>query len=315
MISRYLLITGSPRSGTSTLQKILRDHPAFWSLPSESELIWHQFCHPELNNWDSEVFGPEDVTPEAVSTIHQQLEAHTAPAFMYRMIERFDFIWSYNRSKFWRPVLRNLYLTLFPKIRRLMFWKKELCFLDKTSSNCLRLGYFNEVFPEAKIIYLTRKGQSNVNSLINGWLNPDRFFTFDLPDKLNIPDYPYDRWCFLLPPNWRNYVSKTLAEVSAFQWLSCHEAMLREIDKPKYKGRILQVKLEDLSENPKQTLQKISDFIEVPWDDYFSNVSDNLPIVNSPDNNRDQDKWQEQNKERIESVMDLIEPMNRRLGY
>ena len=43
MIVNPVLIIGAPRSGTSMLQKVLRNHPAFWSLPSEGDMIWDQF--------------------------------------------------------------------------------------------------------------------------------------------------------------------------------------------------------------------------------------------------------------------------------
>lgn len=315
MIERQLLITGAPRSGTSLFQKMLRDHRSFWSFPSESELVWHLYCHPRFNQWDSESFGADHATQEVIDDIRHQLELFTAPAGLWRMVEKFDFIWSNKRSKMGRTILRNIYLATYPKLRGLIPSKKVIYYLDKTHSNSLRMGFVNQVFPESKVLYLTRNGFANVNSLINAWRHPSRFFNYDLPVELRIKGYEFKPWCFVLPSGWRKFVDRPLEEVCVFQWEACHQAMLDEIAKPHYEGRVLQVKLEDITSHPKRTLQRITEFAEIPWDSYFETLSRNLPMVNSPDNNPDPEKWKKQNPQELENVRHLIEKLNARLGY
>lgn len=315
MIVKPVLIVGAPRSGTSLLQKIIRDHPAFWSLVSESDIIWNQYCHPKLFDWRSEHLDASDMRPEARKDILRQFERYSGPARVWQLGEKRDFIWSFERSKFLRPIIRTTYQYLFPLIRSGFGRKKEIRLVEKTVSNCLRLGYVNEVFPEAKIIYPLRHGCSNINSLINSWRHPNRFFSYDLPVTLRIKGYEYDRWNFVLPPGWREYIAKPLEEVCAFQWLSCHEAMISETAKPKYRGRVMRVKLEDLSEASEKTLRELADFIEVPWDEYFQNLARELPVVNSPDNDLSTEKWKAQNGQMIERIIPTIEPMMKQLGY
>lgn len=214
-----------------------------------------------------------------------------------------------------RHVLRSVYQHAFPIMQYFFLNKKEKRLIEKTASNCFRLGYVNEVFPDAKIIYPVRDGRNNVNSLINGWLHPSRFFTYDVPETLRIKDYPHGRWKFVLPPGWRDYINRSLAEVCAFQWRSCHEAMLTETNKPKYQGRIFRVRLEELITRPDYILRGIAKFIEVPYDEYFASAVKKLPIVNSPDNDTSEDKWRYQNPVMINQILPAITPVMRQLGY
>jgi hypothetical protein len=117
--------------------------------------------------------------------------------------------------------------------------------LEKTASNCFRLGYVTGVFPDAKIIYPVRDGRNTVNSMINAWRHPERFFTYDVPMELHIEGYVHGRWKFVLPPGWRDYTRRSLAEVCAFQWRSCHEFMLAETAKEQYRDRVLRIRLEE----------------------------------------------------------------------
>ncbi|MDH5512088.1 MAG: sulfotransferase, partial [Gammaproteobacteria bacterium] len=267
MIVKPVLIIGAPRSGTSLLQKILRDHPVFWSLPSESDMIWDQYCHPSLHGWDSESLDEHDMTPEARANLLREFEKYMCPAGFWKPLQRTGMIWDFRRRPAIRRMLRNVYRQLFPLMQ--IFFRNEngKRLIEKTASNCFRLGYVNEVFPDARIIYPVRDGRNTVNSLINGWLHPNRFFTYDVPEKIHIKDYPHGRWKFVLPPGWRDYVNRPLAEVCAFQWRACHEAMLAETAKPKYQGRVLRVKLEQIVAEPDHVFRRIAEFIEVPYDE------------------------------------------------
>lgn len=315
MIEKPVLIVGAPRSGTSLLQKIIRNHPSFWSMPSDSEIIWNRYCHPRLSDWHSEYKSAEDVTPEARQDIPRAFENLILPGSLWSRIQQEDIIWSSDRKSWFRPVTRELYKTVFPAIMSLIPKKRPRRLLEKSIGNCFRLSYVNEVFPDAKIIYTVRDGRNNVNSLINGWMNPNRFFNYKLPLELKMEGYPYDRWNFVLPPGWEEYVSRPLEEVCAFQWVSCHEFLLEETQLPKYEGRVYQVKLEDLSTHPGRYLRELTEFIEVTFDSYFVELSREMPVVNSPDQVVDQDKWKNQNREKVERILPIIKPMMCRLGY
>lgn len=315
MIVRPVLIVGAPRSGTSMLQKILRNHAAFWSLPSESDMIWDQFCHPALHGWESECLDENDVTPAVRDEILKQFEAYMRPAAFWRPFENANLIWGFRRMPAVRKLMRSTFKTIFPLITRLSSRNREKRLLEKTASNCFRLGYVNEVFPDAKIIYPTRDGRNNVNSLINAWRHAERFFTYDVPERLTIEGYHHEGWKFVLPPGWRDYANRSLAEVCAFQWRACHEAMLSETRKEKYSGRVYRVRLEDLTAQPSQQLQSLAEFLELPFDDYFRTLAADLPVVNSPDNNVSADKWRGENRQLIEQITPMIAATMQQLGY
>lgn len=315
MIVHPILIVGAPRSGTSLLQKILRGHPGLWSLVSESEHIWEHHCSPALRDWHSDVMTAEEITEEARQYILREFERMAGPAWLFRSLEKTGLVWGFRRRSRIRRVLRPIYLSGFPLLSSILRKPNKTRLVEKTAGNCLRLGYVNEIFPDARIIYPTRHGYNNVSSLINAWLDPSRFFSYSLPVELRIKGYPYEEWNFVLPAGWRDYVERPLQDVCAFQWRACHEAILKEIKKPKYDGRVLQVKLEELARDPETWLRKITDFTSLPYDRYFRRLARDLPIINSPDGDTTEDKWTRQNRSLIEDVMPTIDPMLGQLGY
>ena len=54
-----VIIIGAPRSGTSLLQKIIREHKDFVSVPRESDIIWNKYVHPKLNDFQYEGISKE----------------------------------------------------------------------------------------------------------------------------------------------------------------------------------------------------------------------------------------------------------------
>lgn len=255
------------------------------------------------------------MTPEARRDLLRQFANFMGPARLFGYLEKTDLLWGFRRSPRLRRSLRRIYLAGYPVVALLLRRPRKIRFVEKTASNCFRLGYVNEVFPDARILYPTRHGYNNVNSLINGWLHPSRFFTYDVPLPLHIGGYPHDRWKFVLPPGWRSYTARPLEEVCAFQWRACHEAMLEETRKARYRGRVLRFKLEELARRPERWLRIIAEFVELPYDDHFRAVARDLPVINSPDGDTSEDKWRRQHREKIERVMPMIDPMLSRLGY
>ena len=315
MIVRPVLIVGAPRSGTSMLQKILRNHPAFWSLPSESDMIWDRFCHPALHGWQSEAMNESDLTEADRQRIIDLFEDYIRPAAYWRPLEKANLIWGFRRMPAVRRAMRQVFARVVPHIRRGSDRNQPKRLLEKTASNCFRLGYVNAVYPDARIIYPVRDGRNTVNSMINAWRHAERFFTYDVPEELNIEGYEHGRWKFVLPPGWRTYTNRSLAEVCAFQWRSCHEFMLAETARERYKDRVIRLRLEDIAADPEVHLKRVAAFLDLPYDEYFEQVARELPVVNSPDGDVSQNKWQGDNRELIESVMPMIAPTMRRLGY
>jgi len=315
VIVKPVLIVGAPRSGTSMLQKVLRNHPEFWSLPSESDMIWDQFCHPALRGWESEVLQESDLTDADRKQILELFENYIRPATFWRPFEKMNLIWGFRRVPVVRKLMRTMFATLLPVMTRLRGASQPKRLLEKTASNCFRLGYVSRVFPDAKIIYPVRDGRNTINSMINAWRHPDRFFTYNVPAELRISGYDHNGWKFVLPPGWREYTDRSLAEVCAFQWRSCNEFMLAETAKEQYCGRVMRIHLEEFVANPEHQLATLANFLGLEYDDYFRAAAADLPVVNSPDNDVSRDKWRGENRRLIEQVLPIIAPTMERLNY
>ncbi|HID99227.1 MAG TPA: sulfotransferase [Thiotrichaceae bacterium] len=314
MFVKPIIIIGAPRSGTSLVQKIIRDHPAFVSLPKESDIIWNRYCHPSMKNWESEEFSGEDVTELMIAEIRQEFIAYSLSAQTWHKFDRLN-IMRYKRYPLLSYFLRNGY-NIFSLLRKqIISQNKPLRLVEKSISNPFRISFIDKVFPDAKYIYIKRDGRANINSLINGWREPNRFFSYKLPVELKIPGYNYERWKFILPFGWRNYIDKPLEEIVAFQWIAVHNAIEQEFVKPIYNNRLLAIKLEDLSVRPQETLHKISDFIEVPWTRYFEDLTTHLPVINSSHSDVNFNRWETENKAMIMRIEALIQETMTKMGY
>lgn len=58
---RPILIVGMPRSGTTLLFRVLREHPSLGSLPREGHDVWRRFHHPRRSGWRSDHVGAGEV--------------------------------------------------------------------------------------------------------------------------------------------------------------------------------------------------------------------------------------------------------------
>jgi LPS sulfotransferase NodH len=60
---RPIFIIGCPRSGTTLLFELLKQHEDLGSLAGEGHVLWHPFQHPRKKQWSSDAAGAEDVQP------------------------------------------------------------------------------------------------------------------------------------------------------------------------------------------------------------------------------------------------------------
>ena len=257
-----------------------------------------------------------DLTVNAEKTILEMIDSYSMPSGFWNGLEKRDMIWGFKRSRKIRSLLKPIYNRLFPMFQSLYTANNQhKRILDKTASNCFRLSYIDKIFPDAKIIYPVRDGRNSINSLINGWNNPDRFFTYNVPETLKIKGYPHQGWKFMLPPGWREYTDSPLEEVCTFQWLQCHQALQDEIANEKYKNRVKIVKLEELVANPEKIITELLEFSQLELATYPMHTMKELPIINSPDGITGHNKWREQNESLIEGIIPKIEDMMSKLGY
>lgn len=283
MSTRPVMILGAPRSGTSLLQTIIREHEGFRSVAKESGFIWRKYCYPALHGWRYEGCPTDAIDEHALDDIRRQFDRYALSSKSWRKASGLNVL-RYQRSPLLAPMLRGGYFALASMSRvarslRPRGSKERL--VDKSVHSALFLSLIDEAFPDAVYLHIVRDGRDTVPSMLDGWLNPDRFFTYDLPGGLQIPDYPFSDWNFALPPGWEAYRDRPLADVVTFQWTHLQRAILDHFDAPERQGRLLRIKLEDLSSDPVDTLRRIAAFVDLPWSGYFERLGRQMPMVNA----------------------------------
>nr|MBX2849147.1 aspartyl/asparaginyl beta-hydroxylase domain-containing protein [Acidiferrobacterales bacterium] len=91
--------------------------------------------------------------------------------------------------------------------------RTEVKFLEKTPKNALRVGFLKQAFSNAKFIYLYRRPEGNISSIIEGWRS-GRFITYK-----KLPEWQSKyAWSFLLPNGWQELPPDDLARIASFQY-------------------------------------------------------------------------------------------------
>lgn len=213
--------------------------------------------------------------------------------------------------------------------------------VEKTPANSLRPMFVNKIFPEARFVHIVRDGRRVVESMMGQWLND-----YD-PSKVRIPGQDV-RFRHLrkqigklrqIPlAETRHYVAPILAEllhksglkgrktwgpsfpeqeklsmtaskeeVCALQWKLCVETVMQSRDGIG-QDRILEIKYEELVEQPSRVIGQVLDFIDLDSND----VGDMTHFVGtSPDLS-----YKSEMDPEIESkVMRIIDPIMMELGY
>jgi len=309
-----VIIVGAPRSGTSLMQTILREYPGFASAPKESQAIWKQYTHPSLHGWESETVSGDMLSPETRQDILKAFNNQALSARFWRA-------WSGSGFMTYPPIARllrsinnhagkttALLSGYFPNTDN-----TSQRLVDKSVHSGLWLELVEYIFPDALYIYIQRDGRETVRSMICGWLDPDRFFTYRPPVALDIPDYPYREWNFALPPGWRDYTNRPLVEVVAYQWSTLHNCIMNKLSHAYQEHRVINIKLEQLVENPHHALNQVTEHIGLPWNDYWQSRANNLPVVNAGNHKHMKVSYTIQNA--MNNIIPHIETVQRKLGY
>jgi hypothetical protein len=279
-VDRPVILIGTHRSGTTWLGKVFSRHPrvGYWEEPRH---VW---------TWGSG-YRPDDVLTEADAS--PRVVRHIHGAFDAFLRER-------GRDRF----------------------------AEKTPSNTLRLRFVHAVFPDARIILLTRDGRSVLRSTdeimhrpmpVRGiWKRAVRTPVWEWPAYApraahtiarRVSRKPLDFWG-PRPPGWRDWVGvDPRPVVLAKQWAG---AIGRALDDAASlpDAHILQVRYETLMQSPRENMQRIVDFLELP---------DTAAMVDEVAANADParaDKWRsELDQATLELVRPHLEPTLVRLGY
>ncbi len=333
MIHFPILIIGCPRSGTTLLFNILSEVPSLWSMGYESKIIIERHHPPSNKNWESGVLDGDDLGPTSRAYMLAAFEHQSASGTFWRRVNWFrgwlrgNRLWQGIKHRGRSQAAGASVSSAIPQqglsaVRKLVqarntlfpMGNKAIRLLEKTPENCLRLPFLINLFPDARIIYLTRDGRANVNSLMEGWRQPHLFPGYRVPGGVSIPGDTRDRWAFALIPGWRDLLAHPLEEVCAWQWIRCNETVLAHREATQGHVPYLTIRYEELVSDPGTILPQIANFIGVDFEASLSRFATTLPqinVVSTPD----PDKWQKQNRASIERVLPLMRPMMERLGY
>lgn len=329
MITSPVFIIGCPRSGTTLLYRVLAEAEPLWSIGIESRHLIEHHNPPARSGWVSGELGSADVAPEVRRWLPAAFEREAAPWTWWRRVGRLRR--RLNRRDPWLAIWREptdgrTRSRVAGATRRAgmaaLRWAVRTAnqvpggsrgpkrLLEKTPENCLRLPFLTELFPDGRILHVIRDGRATVGSLIDGWMRPDLFRGYRIPDRLEVPNVPADRWAFTLIPGWRELRRAPLEEICARQWIACNQAVLDFEQSSRGRVPLLRLRYEDLIANTDTVLDSIARFADLQVPDRTAPLPQ-ANVVSGPD----EMKWRRRHGAAVDRIEPLIEPMMARLGY
>ena len=329
MIRSPILIIGCARSGTTLLYHLLSEVGDLWSLGTESKAIIERYHSPAHKDWESGALTAADLTPLSRDHMLRQFSAQSASGDYWRLVHQLSA--QANRNTLYQAIKRRGRgegagsaagnalpgggLAVFRGLARLRNVlappQGAIRLLEKTPENCLRLPFLQALFPDARILFLTRDGRANVYSLLEGWRQPHTFPGYRTPLPVTAPGQLRGRWAFTLIPGWRTLLDRPLEEICARQWADCNAAVL-DYAASADALPFLTVSYEELVGRPDASLSRIAAFLglqpeEIPA---FGRPWPQVNTVSRPV----ADKWRRE-ADLIARVEEILAPVMARLGY
>jgi hypothetical protein len=253
-----IFIVAAPRSGSTLLFETLAKHRDVWSLGNEShgEIENIPGLSPRDRHYHSNILTAEDAKPavrrELARVFAERLQNNSEQSYAFLAAEQ-------------RP--------------------DSIRMLEKTPKNALRISFLNSLFPDALFVFLHRKPESNLASMMEAWKS-GRFVTYrDLPDWRGLP------WSLLLTPDWQHLPPDDLAAITANQWQQANDMIVRDLSAlPHNRWRTLAY--EDLVQSPASTLTRLWEFCDLDHDaGIASQLEHGLPLSRYTLTPPSEDKW------------------------
>ena len=275
LFTKPIFIVSAPRSGSTLLFETLINSSHLWSIQNESHAIYAKF--PEL------AFENEAQDSACLNANHYNSEL--ASLFKHEYFQQLK-----NN--------RGLLFTELAKRSR----PARAQFIEKTPRNSLNIPFLLNIFPDARFIYLYRKPEENINSIIDGWERKGSFVRFT-----NLPDWPLGYWCFLLPSNWRTMKTKSIPDIAAFQWKACNEKIMQDLA-PLPKDRVVSLSYQQLVNKTPLAIKKICTAFNIPIDKSLYDVvtANELPLSATTVSKPATDKWRAR-EDQILPVLPTVE--------
>jgi len=285
LIDRPIIVLGCNRSGTTLLFNNLSWHPGTWSLYIESQDVFYRHHPIDPEQGDRLVQPPGEEIARAIR-LEFYRRAHNKEAFKDSALLR-----CVPRKVLQRPL-------------NVLYKRPPLRLVEKTPANALRVPFLKALFPDARFVFLVRRGEAVVSSLMEGWKNWSRPRTGDGP-------WHYSRWHYLLPPGWQDWKDRALQEICAFQWVEATRTAWDDLNRC-CAGQFMMVHHEDVIAHPRTMYRKILEFCDLPPSAYFRRQIGNIGsrVYTTGGSAPQRDKWRKLHQAEIESVQHMLKPLN-----
>jgi omega-hydroxy-beta-dihydromenaquinone-9 sulfotransferase len=282
-----LFMVGAGRSGSTLLARLVSKHPHVSYLTREMARTPHR---PHRNRRLLRVVD----TPILGSLLRRRCEIAEAYPFWERLARGFSSPMRDLRADDVTPFVRR---TLHAAFAEAVLPSRPRFFAKLTGWS--RIGYLNELFPNARFVHLVRDGRDVASSLLRvwfwkGWRGPENWHFGPLPSPDHELWLEYDRsFVVLAGLGWKLLVN------------SVEEA------RPALPAdRFLQSRYEDFLAAPEPELRRITEFAGLDWDDRLHRAMQKDAVRDQAGRHR-----KDLSERQAENLTRILEPELQVYGY
>ena len=286
-LDRPIIIFGTGRSGTSVFHTLISQHPHV--------------------AWLTRAVNGSPVRPERGKRVMRALDVpglERITRSRYPPIEGYRF-WDFHcpgfatstRDLLASDVSERSRARLLTALSAIPTVKRARVLLKVTGWP--RLGFFKELFPDAKFVHVKRDGRAVANSLLNigfwkGWRGPGQWRWGDLTAEHRAEWEAHER----------SYVA-----LAAIQW-KIHMGAVVDARALIDNTDVYELAYEDLCEDPVDICRKAIEFCDLDWTPGFERRVRRVPLANT------NDKWRRDLTPRQQAILnDVLRESLRRHGY
>jgi omega-hydroxy-beta-dihydromenaquinone-9 sulfotransferase len=285
-VVRPIIIVGTGRCGSTVLHRVLARHP---------RLMWLSgFCdrYPTRPSWNRYA-----VTAVGNPLLGPLLRSRVQPGECYRFWNKY----AYGFAEPCRDLVRSDVTARVKKQVHAVFG----AMLTPTRDRLLlkitgwpRIGFLNEIFPDARFIHIMRDGRAVASSLLHvrfwkGWQGPQGWRA----GLLSAEDQS----------TWESY-DRSFVALAGLEWriqMRAMEVARRALDP----GQFLEIKYETFCAQPLETFRQIVEFADLPESSAFEQQVRSVSI-------RDSNRWPDDLTPAQQSLLDdMLHDDLVRLGY
>lgn len=268
-IQKPIFVVGVPRSGTTMLYRLIAQHP---------DLGW--FSKIDLKEFPTKEYLRFAYLRRRifeVRNMHYPIDFFNRRFFttVETPIEM-SFLWDTVFQKDWECKVSEYNLEILKKTMiKILQKKNKKIFLSKVPKNSIRIMKLKEIFPDSKFIHIVRDPRGVVNSMIKRSLeNPNGYF--GIPLKKSETKRKNLEMVDLVTQ--QVGIEQNKVETHSMQWKQIVEE-IKQSSKDLGSNRYMEIKYEDFVEHPKEYLERIVKFCELPHYDFLykkDNITYNL---------------------------------------